>query len=471
MAVQADSRVARPVFDVNLGTMQHTTCRVLGIAATVLMLAGCGADDPEVAWGTDAESFFAAWSDSWAVADPYDVVRYYDPDVAVILAEDYRSLSLNAGYLGTSLGGDGRLWLADWIDAQFEPRKRQLEGLYLGDSEALTVTLIPEVNTAMAVALKLGDGLITEYTDLRWRSAHLAGGAPDPRLGWLDDLVAGYLADRPDGDFSITTLVVGDRTGPAVFVGPGQAAFVIATTAIDDCRAEFMVSLSLDERVIVGERLLPTVETVRSCFDGTAPAGWDDLAIPPGVGEQITGVLAGTGIEIFNGNADLEKLLQWGLDRFADSGLTTPRLRSATFAPVPTCALAPGVVIDGGEGGAALTLCTDAHQACLPDRETCSDFRAADRLGMLHELSHAWLLENLDTTGEAAFLDLNGLTAWLEGEPSWHLRGAEQAAETLAWGLLEEPIRLVRIGDPACARTAAGYELLTGLPSPHNCNR
>ncbi len=36
-------------------------------------------------------------------------------------------------------------------------------------------------------------------------------------------------------------------------------------------------------------------------------------------------------------------------------------------------------------------------------------------------------------------------------------------------GLLEEPIRLVRIGDPSCESIAAGFELLTGFDSIHNC--
>ncbi|MCP3999269.1 MAG: hypothetical protein GY722_30015, partial [bacterium] len=59
-------------------------------------------------------------------------VRFYDADVAVGAAQDYRSLSLNAGNVATTVGGSGRVWLVEWIEAQFVPKDRVLEGVFVG---------------------------------------------------------------------------------------------------------------------------------------------------------------------------------------------------------------------------------------------------------------------------------------------------------------------------------------------------
>jgi hypothetical protein len=128
------------------------------------------------------------------------------------------------------------------------------------------------------------------------------------------------------------------------------------------------------------------------------------------------------------------------------------------------------LVTDAGEDRADLVLCTDAHQACSPDRTTCTGFHLADRLGMLHELGHAWLLQHGSQEDEVAFLQLNELDAWADGSVPWHQRGAEQAAETLAWGLLDEEIALVRVGDPSCDVASSGFEILTGEAPLRDCN-
>ncbi len=122
---------------VNLELMLRSVRTVLVLAATLVFTGGCSNDDSASAWGASADAFFADWSQSWSAADPYDIVRFYDPDVAVMLAQDYRSLNLNAGYAGTAVNGDGRGWLVAWIDAQFEPRERILDGVYLANSEAM----------------------------------------------------------------------------------------------------------------------------------------------------------------------------------------------------------------------------------------------------------------------------------------------------------------------------------------------
>lgn len=236
-----------------------------------------------------------------------------------------------------------------------------------------------------------------------------------------------------------------------------------------------MVLLTLQDQLITNEQRLITTDSVRRCYGDVAPrAGWwNTLSIPVAINEQVSGsVIASDGSEItiVNGTAELERLLEWGLDRFAAVDLALPRLASVTFAPVPACGLAPGLVTEAERAESDLVLCTDAYAACLPDRATCTEFRATDQLGLLHELGHAWLVDNIDDQAQNDFMAFNGLSSWRGGDLPWHRRGAEQAAEIMAWGLMDEPIKLLRIGDPPCADIAAGYTLLTGNASPHGCS-
>lgn len=50
---------------------------------------------------------------------------------------------------------------------------------------------------------------------------------------------------------------------------------------------------------------------------------------------------------------------------------------------------------------------------------------------LLHELAHVWVDANVGETNRAAFMGHRGLTEWGTGD--WFERGAEQAAELVAW--------------------------------------
>lgn len=471
-----------------------------------LLLAACSGNSGDDDWGDATEQFFAEWSDAWARSDSYDIARFYDVDVAVELAQDYRSLSLNAGFRGTSVSGAGRVWLVEWIEAQYEPKVRSLGGIYVGAESAGVLVEVDEINAAFAVAMGVDDGAISRYTDLRWRDAHLDGGEPDARLEWLDDLVDTHVAAlvnpatavaeelyRADAtidafpifsgsagaaplfsEADVGTVETGDREGRAIFVGPDQVAYVLSAATIDGCQGEYMVSFVLTDERIASEQRMPTPDTMRRCFSAEVrPDGWwNSLAIPLPVGEQKTGAIAerdGTEIAVFNGTAELEQLLVWGLERYEQAGLRRPEILTASFAPLPICSTLPGVVTDSADGGADLVLCTDAYTACEPDRETCANYSTGDRLGMLHELGHAWLLSNISPETQDRFLDVVGLDSWTDGSVAWHERGVEQAAEIVAWGLMDEDIRLIRIGEPPCSLAAEAYEVLTGSAPLRDC--
>ena len=84
------------------------------------------------------------------------------------------------------------------------------------------------------------------------------------------------------------------------------------------------------------------------------------------------------------------------------------------------------------------------------------------KLCLLHEMAHAWLAQHLTTATRTAFLEHASLTTWWDAEVRWHERGVEYAAETLAWGLMDRRLRMVRIGDPTVDHLETGYRLLTG---------
>ena len=104
----------------------------LALCAVALIAAACSDPSGDDEWGAASEAFFAEWSDAWAGSDSYDIVRFYGADVAVGLAQDYRTLSLNAGNRATAVSGEGRAWLVKWIEDQWEAKERSLEGVFVG---------------------------------------------------------------------------------------------------------------------------------------------------------------------------------------------------------------------------------------------------------------------------------------------------------------------------------------------------
>ncbi|MDH5371702.1 MAG: hypothetical protein OEX97_02020 [Acidimicrobiia bacterium] len=85
---------------------------------------------------------------------------------------------------------------------------------------------------------------------------------------------------------------------------------------------------------------------------------------------------------------------------------------------------------------------------------------------LLHELGHAWAARNLDDAQRQTFLELRGLGAWNDSGTDWGERGFEQAAEILAWGLLEIPTTPAQISTNDCESLTEAYEILVGAGVP-----
>jgi hypothetical protein len=244
---------------------------------------------------------------------------------------------------------------------------------------------------------------------------------------------------------------------------------VLAYTADDgtSCPGKVAVSLKVSEGLIEKERRFHEVESLRRCFDtDRLPEGWwAGLRPPPPLEDVVTGTVeaGGQGIEIHNGTPALERLVRWAVGRFQVAGLPAPPVASVAFnreAHTVQCSGEhDGLTLDLGVTAQVL-LCLGQADACADD--ACTSFSPNVRLLILHELAHAWMDRYVDEPTRQAFLARMGLQEWYAPGFDWGLRGVEQAAQVIAWGLMDEPIRTTRLGDRSCGELAAAFELLTG---------
>jgi len=83
---------------------------------------------------------------------------------------------------------------------------------------------------------------------------------------------------------------------------------------------------------------------------------------------------------------------------------------------------------------------------------------------ILHELGHAWTALHLTDQRRREFSRRWGLESWHDPDTPWRLRGAEHAADAIAWGLLEEPVGC-HLPDGPIARRLQAFHQLTGVDS------
>lgn len=355
---------------------------------------------------------------------------------------------------------------------------REIEQIFLFSDGAAVLYTIDERVTASVTLMKLSGSQITEQSMFRWRSARPPGAPVDARLAWVDELVGDYLAAWSGAEtVKLASLSVGSRVADAVFVlsRPGsQRVALVVETGADDCRSSTIIVLELEDRLIKRESRAQSLDTVRLCtpeFFDTNPH-WGDLQVPVPIEQQVTGqitLLDGSSIDVVNGSPEMERFFQWGLERFAAAGLDPPKVGSVTFAPVPACERRTGVVSESGDGDPDLVMCTDAYEACTPSYDDCTSFSNRTRLALLHELAHVWLLANTDDARQSEFMMVTGSSTWRNPITPWSDRGVEQAAEIIAWGLLDTPITLGRIGNPPCNVLIEGFTTATGKAPINTC--
>lgn len=150
--------------------------------------------------------------------------------------------------------------------------------------------------------------------------------------------------------------------------------------------------------------------------------------------------------------------VQWAIDRFAEAGLSLPRVRVSFHASTEPCAGAQGGFRREDDGGGRVLVCvTELGQAReLKVKRT-----------LLHELAHAWDHHALTDPVRAQFMSLRGLEGWLSGVP-YAERAGEQAAEVITWGLMDRPILMGSLREPwSWEELYEGYVVLAGSEPPH----
>lgn len=169
----------------------------------------------------------------------------------------------------------------------------------------------------------------------------------------------------------------------------------------------------------------------------------------------------GQTVTIYNGSPALNVALEWGLQRFVAAGLEAPEIASATFTVQSDFCNDIRAQYLRTDGGVELEFCMDERSACAD--EGCTEILPGWNAVVLHEIAHAWLDTHLDVIDTDRFLDHVGLDTWRDPDLPWNENGQEHAADTIAWGLMDRDIEMLRIGQPTAGELAEGFRILTGI--------
>lgn len=279
-----------------------------------------------------------------------------------------------------------------------------------------------------------------------------------------------------------------DSSTPAVFfdmepalTGPLTEVWVPVRSKAA-CPGHWMAALTLNaEHEIVHELRYSALESLRAC---DAPADladgwWTGRDLPRAFGERVTGALdtrAGS-VEIRNGTPSSDALVQWAFDRFATAGLPAPTVASIRFDPFDARCTSFAGYADWGDGMTSILICFDSTgigpPRLRPGAETSDDLDepSTPTRGhlVLHELSHAWLVDHTDRDTREAFVTTMGLDTWNDPETAWSERGVEWAAEVLVWGVEGLERLPINLGSPPCQTITTGYHILTGSEPVTSC--
>ena len=436
----------------------------MGLVAVALALGACGSSTtsssgvaaPQQLWGDEAVAFFEAHALTICSQDIYDVVSFYDPEVIA----DYRSLT--RGQFPGQLR-QGRHEMAGFLDlCLFSPTSEidvDVVDVFLHPEGAVTVERWTDGDggegTMVAALVDLGPGGI-ELIRYLLPVEQLAGpgdevGDDDPLDEPVRLLIEQRWPDQPWSSIDIYGFRVddGDLDEVLVFTSDG-----------DSCPVRTASWWVLEDRAVVEERQHVGV-TSRACLDaGELPEGWwSGRSLPTPLDERRTAdlVIGGQVIKLYNSTPEREALVVWSFERFGALGLAAPEIDEIIFEPSRSCAEFTGLTRQGAAGN---TVYHCVHDITC-DSSSCDRFTDLAKLSMLHELAHPWLDVNIDPRRRQTFLELTTTVSWNDESTDWDEQGVEWAAEVLAWGLLDGPMELLRLGFPPCDLRIDAFQLLT----------
>lgn len=480
----------------------------VGLVGTSLMV-GCSPSEEQ--WAASAEQFFAAFHEAQATGVT-NAALFYADDVDVDMRSESgwytgrpaRVQAMRDSWI-TSADPDSLAVTAEEpiylsLDGAVDPARLDVPEYPVHFSTAYVYTVSDRGITSQMFA---ASGLVGEYfgelvpNQRGWWDEYLrAWSSGDPsavQRFYADGAVVrdsmaglrlqgpsaiGAAAEGPVSGGALTGAVrhtIADEGGSA-FYGNGDSDRGVQLLTVDDgsgCPGEMAVALWLDgaDGLIVREERYHRVDALRRCTDpADLPTGWwDAVTVADPTGITRTGMLAvhGEQVAIWNGTPELEQLLSWGLGRFADAVLPAPIPTSVTFlAPDGDPEARYGFVHGGDATDIAVLVTTD--QAC-PDEE-CQPWPTPVKAAVLHQLARVWLAENLPQVSADEFAQERGMV-WSDPGLTWAEQATELAAETLTWGLMDEPYVVdPRLGAASCESLAADFQELTGaFPDPRSC--
>lgn len=181
---------------------------------------------------------------------------------------------------------------------------------------------------------------------------------------------------------------------------------------------------------------------------GVAGVAFVSLLVPWGTGGQ-----AEPQFTFLDLTSDQKAIGEWAVSLFDQAGLDLPPIDFVRHSTREPCQGRAGIAsYDQGRGQIGL---------CTPHARGVEEFL------FLHELAHTWDRHSLAQDRREAFLDLRGLAAWRSPDLPWEELGTEQAAEIIVWGLIDRPVRIVRIPQAGCSELRSGYMILTGRAPLH----
>lgn len=165
-------------------------------------------------------------------------------------------------------------------------------------------------------------------------------------------------------------------------------------------------------------------------------------------------------IHTFNYRTQADAALTgWALSRFEQAGLALPPLVISFHDDKQPC--------DGNFG---------YYRAGTPARiDICgfnsNRFLITPKKTVLHELGHAWTQYTLNDQTRETFLRFRGLATWNDDDTPWAEQGSEQAAEIVAWALLDQEPSMGKLKDTQPRALAQAYELLTSTQPPSHARQ
>ena len=424
-------------------------------------------------WGAEALEFFEAHAEAICSQDVYDVVAFYDPAAVA----DYRALTL--GRFPGQLR-EGRQQAISFLDlCVFTPTSEievAVDEVFLHPLGAVTIERWTDhgggQDATVAVLFTMGPEGIELVRYVPTIDQVLSNGGPDSAQGLITPvatLVEQHWSDQAWAEievygFRVDAGATNDRDRIDVDVDHGdelEEVVLIADVGPSSCPVATALWWVIAEGQIVEQRRHVGV-TSRACLDpeDLLTGWWTDRDLPTPLDERLTATVTvgDQVIELYNSNAEREALAVWAFGRFEALGVAAPRVEEIVFAPSRECGDHSGLA-HLRSNGATIYQCV-RNITC--DSPSCERFTNVAKLSMLHELAHPWLERNVDTETRAAFLELTPPTRWRSETTDWNQRGVEWAAEILAWGLLDRPEELLRLGFPPCEQRTSAFRVLTG---------